>query len=81
MYVSLIQSEICEKYNSIKFDQVRFDPKKLKKMANLILMVMVTTFYNNHFLIGEKSNLIKFDQVWTDLIQKNKRKWPFLSSW
>ena len=58
--------------------------KKIKnKTAIFILSVNVATFNSNTFLIGEKSNLIKFDQVWSILDgsdpKKSKLKQPFLS--
>jgi hypothetical protein len=49
--------------------------KKIKnKTAIFILSVNVTTFYSNILRLVRKSNLIKFDQVWTDLIQKNQKQ-------
>ena len=44
--------------------------KKIKnKTAIFILSVNVTTFYSNIFRLVRKSNLIKFDQVWSSLIK------------
>ena len=61
----------------IQFDQVwsslihfgQIWSKKIKnKTAIFILSVNVTNFYRNIFRLVRKSNLIKFDQVWTGLI-------------
>ena len=53
------------------------------KTAIFILFVNVTTFYSNVFRLVRKSNLIKFDQVWSVLDRsdpkKSKTKRPFLS--
>ena len=72
----------------IQFDQVwssliHFGQIWSKKIQNqtaiFILFVNVKTFYRNIFLICEKSNLIKFDPFWTDLIKKkSKIKQAFL---
>ena len=58
--------------------------KKIKnKTAIFILSVNVTTFYSNIFRLVRKSNLIKFDQVWSILDRsdpkKSEIKRPFLS--
>ena len=43
------------------------------EMTIFILMINVTTLYVNIFLIGENSNLIKFDPFWTVLIQSDEK--------
>ena len=49
--------------------------KKIKnKTAIFIPSVNVTTFYSNIFRLVRKSNLIKFDPFWTDLIQNNQKQ-------
>ena len=58
-------------------------PKKIKnKRAIFILSVNVTNFYRNIVRLVRKSNLIKFDHVWSILDgsdpKKSKIKWPFL---
>ena len=76
----------------IQFDQVwsslihfgQIWSKKIKnKPAIFILSLNVTTFYCNIFRLLRKSNLIKFDQVWSILDRsypkKSKTKQPFLS--
>ena len=42
-------------------------------MTISILMLNVKIFYVNIFLIGEDSNLIKFDPFWTVLIQSDQK--------
>ena len=56
--------------------------KKIKnKTAIFILSVNVTNFYRNIFRLVRKSNLIKFDQVWSVLDRsdpkKSKKNQPF----
>ena len=49
--------------------------KKIKnKTAIFILSVNVTTFYRNIFRLVRKSNLIKFDQVWSILDGSDPKK-------
>ena len=49
--------------------------KKIKnKTAIFILSVNVTTFYSNIFRLVRKSNLIKFDQVWSILDGSDPKK-------
>ena len=57
----------------IHFGQIWF--KKLKnKRAIFILSVNVTNFYRNIFRLVRKSNLIKFDQVWSSLDRSDLKK-------
>ena len=58
--------------------------KKIKnKTAIFILSVNVTNFYSNIFRLVRKSNLIKFDQIWSILDRSDPKKsitkQPFLS--
>ena len=66
----------------IHFGQI-WSIKIQNKTAIFILSVNVTTFYSNIFRLVRKSNLIKFDQVWSILDRsdpkKSKMKRTFLS--
>ena len=64
----------------IQFDQVwsslihfgQIWSKKIKNKTDVF--ILSATFYCNIFRLVKKSNLIKFDPFWTDLIQKNKKQ-------